>query len=75
MDEKKIGSKDVLIIRQSSLKIAQEALCCKMNGNYSLNELIKTTDILVDYCLYGYDEVKERVNKFDKYVVKKNDGK
>lgn len=73
MEEKKIGTKDEMIIRQSSLKVAQEMLCCTMNGKYNLNELVKTTDILVDYCLYGYDEVKERVNKFDKYVVKKNE--
>lgn len=73
--EKKLANKDEQIIRQSSLKVAQEALCCKMNGNYSLNELIKTTDILVDYCLYGYDEVKDRINKFDKYVAKKNNEK
>ena len=75
MDEKKIGTKEELIIRQSSLKVAQEMLCCTMTGKYNLNELVKTTDILVDYVLYGYEEVKERANKFDKYVTKKNDGK
>lgn len=73
--EKKLASKDEMIIRQSSLKVAQEMLCCTMNGKYNLNELVRTTDILVDYCLYGYDEVKDRINKFDKYVAKKNDGK
>jgi hypothetical protein len=71
MEQKKIASKDVQIIRQSSLKIAQSILCCKVGNEYNINELIKLSELLTDYVISDYETVRTRAINFDNYMSKK----
>lgn len=64
--------KQIMIVRKSSLKVAQEFLCCKLGDKYSATELIKTSELLTDYVMKGYtDDVKKRTNNLDKYLKEK----
>lgn len=63
--------KNVQIARQSSLKVAQEFLCCKQ-VNFTLEELIQTSDLITTWVTNGKtDDVKSRIKKFDDYFQKK----
>jgi hypothetical protein len=72
-----IDEKQVMIVRQSSAKLAQEFLFYKVGGNYCMNELISTAELLTDWVLNGKtDDVKIRATNLDRYIEnKKNKNK
>lgn len=70
--ENKIASKETQIVRQSSLKAAESTLCCKLGPNYSINELLKVSELITDYVSLGYDAVKDRAIALDKYLETKS---
>jgi hypothetical protein len=57
--------------------VAQEFLFYKIGGNYGMNELISTSELITDWVLNGKtDDVKIRISNFDRYLEnKKNKNK
>lgn len=71
-----VDDKQVMIVRQSSIKVAQDFLCCKSGTKYGMNELISTADLITEWVLNGKtDTVKLRATNLDKYLTNKNNEK
>ena len=68
--ERKVWSKDVSIVRQSSIKISLEF--CKVHHIApTLKELLRLTDVLAEDALMSPDkEFKQTIKKIDEWVVK-----
>jgi hypothetical protein len=63
--------KESSIVRQSSLKFVGE-YCRSTNMNLTLKEIIGITNVITDYCLYGYNkEIGERLDKIDSHLREK----
>lgn len=59
------------IVRQSSLKFVGDY--CKTIGTpLTLKEIIGITNVITEYCLYGYTkEIGERLDKIDSHLYTK----
>ena len=68
--ERKVWSKDVSIVRQSSIKISLEF--CKVHGiKPTLKELLRLTDVFAEDALLEPDmEFKQTIKKIDVWVIK-----
>ena len=65
-------SKEINILRQSQQKMAFD-LARSKGVNLSVMELQRMTDVFVELCLRPMDkELKERVNKLDKWLDEKS---
>lgn len=63
--------KSVQIVKQSQLKASIDILNCRCGCKQTLEEIIKLTELLVDYTFSDYDDVKKRIKSFDEYINKK----
>jgi hypothetical protein len=67
-----IDEKQLMIVRQSSVKVAQEFLFYKVGGNYGMNELISTAELITDWVSMGKtDDIKIRISNLDRYLENK----
>ena len=65
-------SKEINILRQSQQKMAFD-LARSKGVNLSVMELQRMTDVFVELCLHPMDkDLKERVNKLDKWLEEKS---
>ncbi len=63
--------RQIQIVKQSQSKLAFEILNCRTDCKQTLQETLKLTELLVDYTFGDYDDVKNRIKKFDEYINQK----
>lgn len=67
----KVDDKQIMIIRQSSIKAVTEFYNCKKE--LTINQLIGISELLTEYVIDGVtDEVKDKSKKLDKFFKEQN---
>ena len=67
--EKKQQDTQRIIVSQSMLKFVQD-YSKQINKPLKLKELIRISNVLADYCIYGYSkDINDTLGKIDDYLL------